>query len=81
MAGRPRLYNSKAEKMQAYRSRFDNARLVVDRTAYEQIQAQIQLLMNAVDEAKKRRDPLALSLDTISHFDLLQSLTQHFEDQ
>jgi hypothetical protein len=81
MAGRPRLYHSKAEKMQAYRKRLLDTRLVVDRASFEQLQVQLQQLMNAVEEAKKQRNPLALSLDTISQFDLLQSLTQHFEDR
>ncbi len=66
--------------MQAYRQRLQNTTLRVDRWSFEQLDARLEQLVQTVDKAKKQGHSLAMHLDTRSRFDLLDSLTKHFEE-
>ena len=79
MAGRPRLYDTKAEKMRAYRQRLQNTTLLVDRWGFEQTDLLLKRLMDTVHQAQSQGHPLARSLQTKSRFDLLESLIRLFE--
>jgi hypothetical protein len=79
LAGRPRLYATNAGKTRAYRDRLSAALVPVDRGYFEQTQADLRRLAEAVIDATRVGDPLASALDTITKHDLLESLAQHFE--
>lgn len=80
MAGRPRLYPNAAEKTRAYRERQQQQRVNIHRADFEQIEAHLGRLMNAVDAAKRSGNVVASSLKTVSRLDLLSDLAAYFEE-
>ena len=79
MAGRPRLYANSAEKNRAYRERQEKRMMAVDRLWAEQSIKDMRRLMNAVHDAQKRGDELALSLKATSITEMMNDLALYFE--
>lgn len=79
MAGRPRQYETEAEKAQAYRARRKQERAEVNRGWYEGTLADLERLMRAIERAWRAGDALAATLTIGSQPEMLRSLADHFE--
>jgi hypothetical protein len=79
MAGRPRLYANSAEKNRAYRERQEKRIMAVDRLWAEQSIKDMRRLIDAVHDAQRRGEELALSLRATAISDLVEDLALYFE--
>ncbi len=57
--GRPRKYETDAERQRAYRQRYAREVVPVDRHAWEQLHLRLDHLHQAIDAAAKAGDPTA----------------------
>jgi hypothetical protein len=77
--GRPRMYESDAEKMRAYRARQVGKTVAVDARWYESFLASVEYLMLAVRDAAGAGDELAQGVRAAVPEDVVFDLTKLFE--
>jgi hypothetical protein len=77
--GRPKKYNSDAERQAAHRARVAAASVTVDRRQLEQLEAQLTKLHNAIAKAADSDSPIAKQCQAASISTTLDKLTKYFE--
>lgn len=77
--GRPRQYESNAERQRAYRQRQEMTLARVDRRALDRLHEQLDQLHTAVAEAARAGDQVARACRAGSVATMLERLTRHFQ--
>lgn len=77
--GRPRKYQSDAERAAAYRRRLAKNTVRVDRRTWERLQASLGRLQAAVEEAARAGDYTARLAQAERAETMLNVLAEHFE--
>jgi hypothetical protein len=76
--GRPRKYETNAERQRAYRQRYAMEVVPVDRHAWEQLHLRLDHLHQAIAAAKEAGDPTARACSAMMPELILEKLIVHF---
>jgi hypothetical protein len=77
--GRPRKYNTAAEKQAAYRQRLTRETVVLHRWQVDQLQLRLDMLDKAIRAAANRGSALAVACRSASRETMLENLIRAFD--